>query len=51
MKTKSKHDLPPLLERNQELCIKIKEYICEHLAELSSELLCDYMQNVVMTIL
>ena len=35
MKTKSKYDLPPLLERNQELCIKIKEYVCEHLSELT----------------
>jgi hypothetical protein len=51
MKTKTKHDLPPLLERNQELCIQIKEYVCEHLAELSSEMLCEYMHNVVMPIL
>jgi hypothetical protein len=51
MKTKPKYDLPPLLERNQELCIKIKEYVREHLSELSSEMLCEYMHNVVMPIL
>jgi hypothetical protein len=51
IKTKSKHDLPPLLKRNQELCIKIKEYVCEHLSELSSEILFEYMHNVVMPIL
>ena len=51
MKTKSKYDLLPLLERNQELCIKIKEYVHEHLSELSSEMLCEYMHTVVMPIL
>jgi hypothetical protein len=33
------------------LCIKIKEHVCEHLSELSSEILCEYMHNVVMPIL
>jgi hypothetical protein len=51
MKTKSKHDLPLLLERNQKLCIKIKEYVHEHLAELSSDMLCEYMHNVITPIL
>jgi hypothetical protein len=34
----SRHDLPPFLERSPELVLKIKEYICEHLSELSSEI-------------
>ena len=46
-----KHDLPPFLERNKELCIKIKEYVCEHLAELSSEMLCEYLHNTVLPML
>jgi hypothetical protein len=43
-----KHDLHPFLERNKELCIKIKEYVREHLAELNSEMLCEYLHNTVL---
>jgi hypothetical protein len=46
-----KHDLPLFLERNEELCIKIKKYVSEHLAELSSEMLRKYLHNTVLPML
>ncbi len=51
LRASAKHDLPPFLERNKELCMKIKEYVCKHLAELSSELLCEYLHNTVLPML
>ncbi len=47
----SRHDLPPFLERNPELVLKIKEYIREHLSELSSEMLCEHLHNNVLPVL
>jgi hypothetical protein len=46
-----KHNLPPFLERNGGLCLKIKEYARKHLAELSSEMLCEYLHNTVLPML
>jgi hypothetical protein len=46
-----KHDLPPFLERNKEICISLKTYIREHLAELSSEMVCEYLHNTVLPML
>jgi hypothetical protein len=46
-----KHDLPLFLERNKVLYIKIKEYVCEYLAELSLEMLCEYLHNTVLPML
>jgi hypothetical protein len=40
-----KHDLPPFLERNKEICISLKTYIHEQLAELSTEMVCEYLHN------
>ena len=31
--------------QNKELCRKIKKYVRKHLAELSSEMLCEYLNN------
>jgi hypothetical protein len=45
------HDLPPFLERNKEICISLKTYIREHLADLSSEMVCDYLHNTVLPML
>jgi hypothetical protein len=46
-----KHDLPPFLERNKELCISIKTYVRENLAEPSSEMLCHYLHNTLLAIM
>jgi hypothetical protein len=46
-----KHDLPPFLERNKELCISIKTYVRENLAELSSEMLCQYLHNTLLPVM
>jgi hypothetical protein len=51
LRASTKHDLPPFLERNTELCMKIKECVHEHLAELSSELLYEYLHNTVLPML
>jgi hypothetical protein len=51
LRASTKHDLPPFLERNTELCMKIKECVREHLAELSSEMLYEYLHNTVLPML
>jgi hypothetical protein len=46
-----KHNSSPFLKRNKDICIKIKEYVCEHLGKLSSEMLCEYLHNTVLPML
>jgi hypothetical protein len=46
-----KHDLPPFLERNKEICISLKTYIHEHLEELSSKMVCEYLHNTMLPML
>jgi hypothetical protein len=42
------HNLPPFLERNKELCIRIQIFCKENLAELGCEMLCEYLHNTVL---
>ena len=42
-----KHNLPLFLEQNKDACIKIQQYAHEHLHELSIELVCEYIHDVI----
>jgi hypothetical protein len=46
-----KHDLPPFLEMNTEICISLKTSIHEQLAELSSKIACEQLHNTVLPML
>jgi hypothetical protein len=43
-----KHNMPPFLQQNQDVTGSIKQYLCEHLHELSVELLCEYIHETVL---
>jgi hypothetical protein len=49
--TSKKHDFPPFLERNKEMCIAIKTYTRENLAKVSSEMLCQYLHDTFLSYL
>ena len=40
--------MPPFLQQNQDTTLAIKQYACEHLHELSVELLFEYIHDVVL---
>jgi hypothetical protein len=40
--------MPPFLQQNQDVTGSIKQYLCEHLHELSVELLCEYIHETVL---
>ena len=42
-----KHNLPPFLEQNKEVCTSLQQYAREHLSELSVELICEYLHDTV----
>jgi len=42
-----KHNLPPFLEQNKEVCTSLQQYAREHLSELSVELICEYLHDMV----
>jgi len=43
-----KHNMPPFLQQNQDVIVAIKQYLREHLHELSVELLCEYIHETVL---
>ncbi len=43
-----KHSLPPFLQQNQDVCMKLQTYAREHLSELSVELLLEYLLETVL---
>jgi hypothetical protein len=43
-----KHNMPPFLQQNQDVTVSNKQYLCEHLHELSEELLCEYIHETVL---
>ena len=43
-----KHNLPPLLQQNQDITIALKEFGREHLHELSVELFLVHIHNVIL---
>jgi hypothetical protein len=43
-----KHSLPPFLQQNQDVCMKLQRYAKEHLSELSVELLLEYLLETVL---
>ena len=45
---KAKHNLPPFLELNPDVCSAIKEYACSKLSTLSVEMMSEYIHNVVL---
>ncbi len=42
-----KHNLPPFLEQNKEVCTLLQQYARENLSELSVELICEYLHDTV----
>ena len=42
-----KHNLPPFLEQNKEVCTSLQQYAREKLGELSVELICEYLHGTV----
>jgi hypothetical protein len=43
-----KHNMPPFLQQNQDVLVANKQYLREHLHELSEELLCEYIHETVL---
>ena len=43
-----KHNMPPFLQQNQDVTVAIKQYLREHLHELSVELLCEYIHYTML---
>jgi hypothetical protein len=43
-----KHNLPPFLQKNQDITIALKEFGREHLHELSVELFLVHIHNVIL---
>ena len=44
----SKHNLPPFLQQNKDICQSIQQYGHEHLHELSMELMCEYLHDMIL---
>jgi len=44
----SKHNLPPFLQQNTDVCTKIVQYAKENLSQLSVEFLLEYLHDVVL---
>ena len=47
MVSSAKHNLPPFLQQNPDICSSITTYTKEHLAELSIELLSEYIHETI----
>jgi hypothetical protein len=43
----AKHNLPPFLAENKEICTSLQQYARENLSELSVELICEYLHETV----
>jgi glutamate racemase len=41
-------NLPPFLEQNKDICTAMQQYAREHLSELSVELMCEYLDEMVL---
>jgi len=48
VKLLQKHNLPPFLEQNKDICTALQQYAREHLSELSVELICEYLDETVL---
>ena len=44
----SKHNLPPFLQQNKDICQSMQQYGREHLHELSMELMCEYLHATIL---
>ena len=45
--TKQKHNLPPFLELNPDVCSALKTYACANLNKLSIEMMVEYLHNTI----
>jgi hypothetical protein len=43
-----KHNLPPFLQQNKDVCIKIQQYARENLPQLSIELILEYLHHIIL---
>ena len=43
-----KHNLPPFLQQNADICERIQQYAREHLHELSIEFMCEYLHDCIL---
>ncbi len=43
-----KHKLPPFLQQNKDICIKIQQYACQNLPQLSVKLVLEYIHDAIL---